>query len=85
MIGFSHNLRARDLNGDVVDITLRRVAWVQEHGFSVATLPEGGGGVPARPHWRPHLDDMHADAPEARERIKSQIRTAIRGMHSRRR
>jgi hypothetical protein len=46
-IGFHPMKRARDLEGNIVDILLSEVAAIQEHG-SVSR------NIPARPHWRPH-------------------------------
>lgn len=70
-IGFHHLAKARDLNGKVVDITLNRVAITQEKGSVKARIP-------ARPHWRPHLDAMRSKAPATRKRIKRRIKADLK-------
>lgn len=70
-IGFHPLMRARDEHGKVAEILLSEVAAIQEFGSSRA-------GIPARPHWRPHLRDMERRATVMRQRLAGKILTAIK-------
>lgn len=63
-IGFHPNTRARDLNGNVQDVTLNKVARFIEHGTQ---------HMPARPHWGPHLRLMRREAPKVRMFIANSV------------
>jgi hypothetical protein len=65
-VGFHPQVRARDLKGRIVPITLNRLAWAHEEGRDEINLP-------ARPHWRPHLNTMVRKAPAVRRRIRGRI------------
>lgn len=70
-VGFHPQVKARDLHGRVEDITLNLVAIYNEHGSL-------DGRLPARPHWRPHFQRMHARARKTRERMVAEIREKLR-------
>lgn len=65
-IGFAPNARARDADGNVIDLTLNELAMIHEHGAV-------NGNIPARPHWAPHLQDMRERATILAEEIASEI------------
>lgn len=70
-VGFHHQARARNLKGEIVAITLDHLARLHEHGSFANNLP-------ARPHWWPHLQRMHAEAPALRRRLSHAIVSAVR-------
>lgn len=61
-IGFSPTALAKNYDGEITGITLNEVAYIQEHGSKAAHIP-------ARPHWRPHLQAMALRATVIRARI----------------
>lgn len=67
-IGFHRQKRARNLDGEIVDILLNDVALIHEHGNSQ---------TPRRPHWGPHLATLKAQAPKARAAIGAKVAKAI--------
>jgi len=70
-IGFHHAKRARNLKGEIVPLLLDELARVHEFGSAKAN-------VPARPHWRNHLDQMRERARTLRPEIVRQIVHNIR-------
>jgi hypothetical protein len=54
-VGFSPLMHAKDEDGRFVPITLDELARIHEYGSATKKIP-------ARPHWRPHLQDMQARA-----------------------
>jgi hypothetical protein len=67
-VGFHRQKRARNLDGEVVDILLNDVALIHEHG---------NAQTPRRPHWGPHLATLKAQAPKARAAIGAKVAKAI--------
>lgn len=65
-VGFHPAAKARNLDGEPVNILLKDMAKVHEFGSMKANIP-------ARKHWRPHLRSMHARAPKVRAWIKKRI------------
>lgn len=71
-VGFPANLRAVGNDGLPTDITLREVARIQEYGSNKAHIP-------ARPHWRPHLQEMTVRATVLRVEIARQVLKLLKG------
>ena len=67
-VGFHPLKRARDLDGDIAEITLDTLARIHEHG-----TPNNA----RRPHWRPHLLLLRKQAPKARKLIAAKVAKAI--------
>ena len=61
-IGFDPGALAIDANGKSSGITLNEVAYIQEHGSLAAHIP-------ARPHWRVHLQELQKRAKVLRRRL----------------
>lgn len=54
-VGFTDAARAVDADGRRTKLLLNDLAAIQEHGSAAQHIP-------ARPHWGPHLRDMHQRA-----------------------
>lgn len=67
-VGFDADDPAVDLDGKPTRLKLYQVAEIQEHGSEAA-------GIPPRPHWGPHLNDMRKRAADLRRAI---ARKAVR-------
>lgn len=70
-VGFHPSTLARDLDGDIKNITLNRVARVLEHGSEKMQIP-------ARPHWGPHENAMIREAGKVRIRFAKKIRANLK-------
>lgn len=70
-IGIHPNTLARDLDGKTTDVPLWLVATYNEHGSL-------DGKLPARPHWGPHLDTMHSNAPRTRRAVLKAVKKTLR-------
>lgn len=69
-IGFHGSKRARDLDGNVVPLTLNELAAIQEFGSAARNIP-------ARAHWRPFIRDMERRAPVARRHLARTIAAKV--------
>lgn len=74
MVGHDDATVAKKLDGTDADILLQDVAKVQEMGSA-------NHKVPARPHWGPHLNDMHERAPKTRKAIRSDVAKRLKLLH----
>lgn len=70
-IGFPPNARARDKDGNILPITLAFLAKLHEYGSMDARIP-------ARPHWRPHLQAMEQRATVVRDAVARQVGLRLR-------
>ncbi len=71
-IGHDRLARAVDKDGTPIPgVTLNLIAAVHENGSSKMN-------VPARPHWKPHLEGMKQEAGDIRERIRARVRPRTR-------
>lgn len=70
-VGFDSRTRARDLDGRITDVPLWLVATYNEFGSL-------NGNLPARPHWRVHLENMRAKARKTRRVVQDQVKAALR-------
>lgn len=74
-VGFDKRTLARDLDGRITPVPLWLVATYNEHGSL-------DGKLPARPHWRPHLDTMQSRAPRTRKQVREVVKEALRSERS---
>ena len=72
-VGFHPAAKARNLEGETVNILLKDMARVHEFGSAKANIP-------ARKHWRPHLRTMKDRAPKVRAHIKQRILAKLKGV-----
>ena len=72
-VGFHPAAKARNLEGETVNILLKDMARVHEFGSAKANIP-------ARKHWRPHLRTMKDRAPKVRAHIKQSILAKLKGV-----
>ena len=65
-VGFEPRKQARNLEGDYIPFTLNKLALTHEYGSLKRNIP-------ARPHWRPHLNTMKREAKAVRARLSKQV------------
>ena len=65
-VGFNPTTRAKNLDGELTDITLEEVAAIQEGGSAAQ-------GIPPRPHWGPYRKEMQRDAAVLRRDIAARV------------
>ena len=72
-VGHDRLDRAEDKDGTPIpSVTLNMIAAVHEKGSSKMN-------VPARPHWKPHLQDMEREAKDVRARVRGRVRAHVKG------
>lgn len=74
-VGFDARTRARDLDGRITDVPLWLVATYNEFGSL-------DGNLPARPHWRVHLENMRSKASRTRRAVREAVKDALRSESS---
>ena len=74
-VGFSPQDRAKDLDGNLTNTQLVKVAAYHEYGGVINE--ETGARLPARPHWGPHFKAMKERAPQIRKQVQQQLKSYI--------